>query len=389
MRDVALFLKQRQALDLYRQRTIRHSAQMSVVMHGDKELISFASNDYLGLANDVRLAKAMQEGIQAYGIGAGASALLGGYQYPHHALEQELAEFIGHERVLLFSCGYLANLSVISSLLARHDRVFIDRLCHASIIDGVRLSGARPERYQHCDMADLKQRLRASQTDKQSIVVSDGVFSMNGDIVPLPRLLRLAKQYNALALIDDAHGFGMLGQNGGGSVSRYGLCAQQVPILVGGFAKAFGCYGGFVAGSEELIEFLIQKAHGYIYTTAMPAALACACRESLRIAIKEDWRREKLQALIVFFRDKAEQLGMTLMPSMTAIQSLVVGDNLAAIQLSQALLQAGFYIPAIRPPTVPQGSAGLRINLTAAHTQAQINDLLTTLAKLSGKRYDS
>jgi 8-amino-7-oxononanoate synthase len=282
----------------------------------------------------------------------------------------------------LFSTGYMANLGVISALMGRGDAVFEDRLNHASLLDGGLLSGARLQRYPHLDSVALADKLAASSTPRR-MVVSDGVFSMDGDLAPLPALAEVCRQHQTLLMVDDAHGLGVLGEHGGGVLEHFGLDQTQVPILMGTLGKACGSFGAFVAGSEALIETLIQQARSYVYTTALPPALAEATRTSLRLIQQGDWRREKLRALIQGFRRGAQQLGLHLMSSDTPIQPLLVGDSARALALSEALLDQGFLVSAIRPPTVPEGSARLRITLSAAHSEAQVERLLTALESVS------
>jgi 8-amino-7-oxononanoate synthase len=294
-------------------------------------------------------------------------------------LEEELAAFTGRDRALLFSTGYMANLGVISALLGRNDTVLEDRLNHASLLDGGLLSRACFQRYRHADCEDLQTKLSAA-TGK-ALLVSDGVFSMDGDLAPLPAMAALADRHQAGLLIDDAHGFGVLGKNGGGVVEHFGLSQDEVPILIGTLGKAFGTFGAFVAGSEDLIELLIQKARSYVFTTALPAAVAEATRASLRFLQAESWRREQLKILISRFRQGAQQQGLQLMDSFTAIQPVLIGDSSQTVAASQRLLEQGFWVSAIRPPTVPAGSARLRITFCANHTEQQVDALLDALAK--------
>ncbi|MFP5345274.1 MAG: aminotransferase class I/II-fold pyridoxal phosphate-dependent enzyme, partial [Gammaproteobacteria bacterium] len=285
---------------LYRTRRVTQGAPGAEVIIEGKRYLSFCSNDYLGLANHPEVVKAMQQGAARYGAGSGASHLISGHSSAHHALEEELAGFTRRPRALLFSTGYMANLGVISALAGRlsacdaqagGDVVLEDRLNHASLIDAGLLSGARLLRYAHADMADLEKKCVA-KTDRRMIIASDGVFSMDGDIAPVPELSRIARRHDAWLMIDDAHAFGVLGKTGGGTQEHFGLTADDVPVLAGTLGKALGTFGAFVAGSEELIETLIQQARSYIYTTALPPAVAEATRVSLRLAQSENWRRE-------------------------------------------------------------------------------------------------
>ena len=367
--------------NLYRQRRISASATGVRVHINGHELLSFCSNDYLGLANHPEVIKAMQDGAARWGVGSGASHLVNGHTSAHHALEEELAAFTQRPRALLFSTGYMANLGVIAALCGRGDFVFEDRLNHASLLDGARLSQARLQRYGHNDAESLKQKLNGHERGEK-LVATDGVFSMDGDMALLPELCKVTQQHQAWLMVDDAHGFGVLGKNGGGCVEQFGLNLDEAPILIGTLGKAFGTFGAFVAGSKDLIEFLIQKARPYIYTTALPPAVAEASRASLRLLQSEGWRREKLQSLIKQFRGGAQQLGLQLMDSKTPIQPLLIGDNANAMAMSAALKQQGILITAIRPPTVPDGTARLRITFSADHSEADVVQLLNALEQI-------
>jgi 8-amino-7-oxononanoate synthase len=364
---------------LYRRRRVVESPQSVLMQLDGRQVVNFCSNDYLGLANHPEVIAAFKRGVDQYGVGSGSAHLICGHSHAHHALEDELAAFTGRERALLFSTGYMANLGVISALVGRGDSVLEDRLNHASLLDGGLLSGARFQRYQHNQLDDLQVRLAASKG--KALIVSDGVFSMDGDLALLPDLANLAEQHGAGLLIDDAHGFGVLGANGGGVVEHFGLSQQQVPILMGTLGKAFGTFGAFIAGSDALIEYLIQKARTYVFTTAMPAAVAEATRVSLGLLQQEAWRRQHLQALISRFRAGAEQQGLQLMDSATAIQPIILGDSETALLASERLLAQGFWVSAIRPPTVPAGTARLRITFSSLHTEQQVDALLEALPK--------
>jgi 8-amino-7-oxononanoate synthase len=364
---------------LYRRRRVVESPQSVLMQLDGRQVVNFCSNDYLGLANHPEVIAAFKRGVDQYGVGSGSAHLICGHSHAHHALEDELAAFTGRERALLFSTGYMANLGVISALVGRGDSVLEDRLNHASLLDGGLLSAARFQRYQHNQLDDLQARLAASKG--KALIVSDGVFSMDGDLALLPDLANLAEQHGAGLLIDDAHGFGVLGANGGGVVEYFGLSQQQVPILMGTLGKAFGTFGAFIAGSDALIEYLIQKARTYVFTTAMPAAVAEATRVSLGLLQQEAWRRQHLQALISRFRAGAEQQGLQLMDSATAIQPIILGDSETALLASERLLAQGFWVSAIRPPTVPAGTARLRITFSSLHTEQQVDALLEALPK--------
>jgi 8-amino-7-oxononanoate synthase len=378
MRDLAGTLRQLREQHLYRTRRVLESPQGPVIRYDGRDYLAFCSNDYLGLANDPRIIRAFQQAAQRYGVGSGAAHLISGHNSEHHALEEELADFTGRPRALLFSTGYMANMGVVSALLSRGDRVYEDRLNHASLLDGGLLCGARLSRYAHGDPRALDGRLAAREAG-EALVATDGVFSMDGDLAPLPALVQVAKAHAAWLMVDDAHGLGVLGREGRGSLDHHGLGLNEVPILMGTLGKAFGTAGAFVAGSEDLIEFLIQKARTYIFTTAAPPAIAAATRVSLRLARAEGWRRERLKVLVQRFRTGARQLGLELADSFTPIQPLLVREASRALALSEALQARGILISAIRPPTVPTGTARLRITLSSAHSEEQVDRLLDGL----------
>ena len=369
----------RRAEHLYRSRPLLQSPQAPEVIVDGQACLAFCSNDYLGLANHPEVIAAMQQGAARWGVGGGASHLVIGHSEPHHQLELALAKFTGRERALLMSTGYMANLAAVTALVGQGDTVLHDRLNHASLLDAGMLSGARFTRYLHNDLASLEQRL--SKATGNRLIVTDGVFSMDGDLAPLPEICQLAQQHNAWVMVDDAHGFGPLGASGGGCVEQMGLTQTQVPVLVGTLGKAFGSSGAFIAGSEELIETLIQFARPYIYTTSQPPAVACASLKSLELIQTEGWRREHLNQLIAQFRATLIAANIPLMNSHTPIQPVVVGDSAQAMQLSATLREQGIIVGAIRPPTVPSGSARLRITLTAAHTTEQVQRLTDALIK--------
>jgi len=376
--DLAAALEQRQQAHLYRRRRVQDSAQGPEVIVDGRRCLAFCSNDYLGLANHPEVVAALKKGAERYGVGGGASHLVNGHSRAHHALEEALAEFTGRERVLLFSTGYMANLGAVNALIGRQDAVFQDRLNHASLLDAGLLSGARFQRYRHNDPASLEQRLQTASA-RRKLVVTDGVFSMDGDLAELPELSRITRAQDGWLMVDDAHGFGCLGATGGGCVEHYGLSQDEVPVLVGTLGKAFGTAGAFVAGSEVLIETLIQFARSYIYTTSMSPALAEATCTSLELVQSESWRRDKLTRLIARFRSGCQQLGYELMDSPTPIQPILIGDAEEAMRISGKLEARGIFISAIRPPTVPAGSSRLRVTLSAAHSEAQVDRLLDAL----------
>ncbi len=351
---------------------------------GGRELLNFCNNDYLGLRTHPSLIEAAAACMRRDGFGAGAAHLLTGHSREHHELEAELAAFTGRERALLFSSGYMANLGVISALTARHDGVLADRLNHASLLDGARLSGARLRRYAHLDA--LSARGILERHPDTALIVTDGVFSMDGDIAPLRELAALARQYDAWLMVDDAHGIGVLGALGRGSLEHCALDASAVPILVGTLGKALGSFGAFVAGDATLIDTLIQRARSYVYTTALPPAIAAATRAALRLVQHEPWRRERLRSLVQRFRAGAANHGLPLMASSTPIQPLLIGESARALRLSEALEKCGFWVGAIRPPTVPRGSARLRVTLSAAHSEADVDALLQALAAQFAQR---
>ncbi|RMT82402.1 8-amino-7-oxononanoate synthase [Pseudomonas viridiflava] len=379
--DLRTRLEARRNEHLYRQRPLLQTPQGPLVVVDGKPLLAFCNNDYMGLANHPQVIAAWQAGADRWGVGGGASHLVIGHSTPHHELEEALAELTGRPRALLFSNGYMANLGTVTALVGQGDTVLEDRLNHASLLDAGLLSGARFSRYLHNDVASLESRLEKAVGD--TLVVTDGVFSMDGDVANLPALAHAAKAKGAWLMVDDAHGFGPLGNNGAGLVEHFGLSMEDVPVLIGTLGKSFGTSGAFVAGSEELIETLIQFARPYIYTTSQPPALACATLKSLELLRTEQWRREHLTCLIRQFRQGAEQLGLQLMDSFTPIQPIVIGDAGRALRLSHLLRERGVMVTAIRPPTVPAGSARLRVTLSAAHTEAQVQLLLDALEQCS------
>ena len=376
---LATDLKSLASKGLYRTRRVINSPQGIYLQVDGRTVLNFCSNDYLGLANHPAVVSAFKSAVDQYGVGSGSAHLICGHSATHHALEQELAEFTGRDRALLFSTGYMANLGVMSALLGRGDAVFEDRLNHASLLDGGLMSGASFKRYWHGDVEHLNSHLK--KASGQKLIVTDGVFSMDGDFAPLPALSIAAKAHDAWLMVDDAHGLGVLGAQGGGLLDYYGLKQTDVPILMGTLGKGFGTFGAFVAGSEDLIETLIQKARTYIYTTALPAAVAEATRASLKLVIAESWRRDKLKQLTERFSVGAKQLGLQLMSSTSPIQPIVIGENQQVLDISQALLNAGFLVSAIRPPTVPQGSSRLRVTFSALHEEVHVDSLLDALDK--------
>jgi 8-amino-7-oxononanoate synthase len=348
---------------------------------GGRRLLSFCSNDYLGLARHPRLVAAFRQVAEEEGVGAGAAALVCGQHREHAALEEALAAWTGRERALLFSTGYMANLGVLQTLLGRGDLCLQDKLNHASLLEGVAVAGAELKRYPHRDVAAAARQF-ASRAGAPALLATDGVFSMDGDSAPLRELAALCTREGATLMVDDAHGLGVLGEHGAGSLNAAGLGQRDAPVLMATLGKALGCHGAFVAGSADLIAGLVQFARPYIYTTAMPPALAAAAHAAVRVAREEGWRREKLGLLIAQFRAGAEQRDLHVLPSATAIQPVMLGDAHAAVEAAQLLEHRGLLVTAIRPPTVPAGTARLRITLSAAHDQAQVEHLLDALAAL-------
>lgn len=373
-------MQERRQQGLIRQRLQRTGPCQSVQQFGSRPLISFCSNDYLGLSNHPAVVAAFQAAAAEYGVGSGASHMVTGHCRVHDQLEEELAAFTGRDRALLFSTGYMANLGVINALTDARTLVLQDALNHASLLDGGWLSRAQSRRYEHASLAALEHELQASAGP--CLIVSDGVFSMDGDVAPVSGMIDLARRYGAGLMIDDAHGIGCLGEGGRGVIAmdQYFASQQDVAVLVGTFGKAFGTAGAFVAGDKALIDYIEQFARTYVFTTAMPPALAAATRISLQLIQDEAWRRQRLQALITTFRQQALQMGLELLPSQSPVQALVMGDVETTMRASRYLQEQGLQVSAIRPPTVPVGSARLRITLSAVHTDEQLQQLLDALA---------
>jgi len=362
---------------LYRDRACLEGPQGARVQLGSREMVSFASNDYLGLAADPRIAAAARAGAERFGVGAGASHLLYGHHRLHHELEETLADFVGFPRALLFSTGYMANLGTVTALCGRDAEVFADKLNHASLNDAMQLARARFRRYPHVDL-DALERALARSSARRKLIVTDAVFSMDGDIAPVPELLALSERYDAWLLIDDAHGFGVIGAHGAGTLSHFAVRSERL-IYMGTLGKAAGVFGAFVAADAPIIDYLVNRARTYIYTTAMPAMLVAALAESLRILRSEDGRRAHLSRLIAMLRSGIRTGDEKLLASQTAIQPLVIGEAADAVRRSQALAERGLLVPAIRPPTVPRGAARLRISLSAAHHVEDVEHLLAAL----------
>ena len=386
MLDLEARLAELDSRGLRRRRRMLDSAQGTHIRVDDRKMLSFASNDYLGLAAHPAIAQAACDALNRYGTGAGAAHLLTGHHVLHHQAEQALADFVGLPAALLFSTGYMANLGVVTALLDRHGALFADKLNHASLVDAAQLSRAKHYRYRHNDLDHLEQLLRESDAEHK-LIATDAVFSMDGDLAPVPQLLALAARHDAWLFVDDAHGFGVLGRRGGGVLEHFGLSSATTRhpslIYLATLGKAAGVAGAFVAGNHDLIEWLVNKARTYIYTTAQPPALAAAVSASLTLIAGEPGRRSQLSERIAHLKAEAASLPWPLMPSDTPIQPLLVGSNHESLRLADGLRERGILCPAIRPPTVPEGSARLRISLSATHSEADVNRLLATLRELA------
>jgi 8-amino-7-oxononanoate synthase len=374
-------LNERAAQGLLRSRRTLATPQSPHIVVDGKPYLAFCSNDYLGLASRPELAAALQQGAQQWGVGAGAAHLVSGHFGPHHQLEQQLAAFVGKPAALLFSTGYMANLGVVQALVGKDDTVFADKLNHASLNDAMLLSRADTKRYRHGDMAQLAQLLEQTQSGRK-LVITDAVFSMDGDMAPLRELLALCEQQDAWLYVDDAHGFGVLGEQGRGSLSHFGIASQRI-IYMATLGKAAGVSGAFVAAEQVVIDTLVNHAHSYVYTTATPPVLSVALLQSLQLIAQGDVLRAHLHRLIAKLRSGLADLPWQLMPSETAIQPLLIGDNQQSLKLSEGLRERGIWVAAIRPPTVPQGTARLRITLSAAHTEADVDQLIVALHDLA------
>jgi 8-amino-7-oxononanoate synthase len=370
-------LAERAQAGLKRKRRLLQSPQAPHLIADDQHLLSFASNDYLGLANHPNLISALQNAAKEAGVGGGASHLISGHHQFHHDAEQALASFVGLPLGLLFSTGYMANMAVVAALLGRNDAIFADKLNHASLNDAAVLARAEFNRYAHQDLAQLEKMLEAS-TAQRKLVIVDAVFSMDGDIASVPELLVLCEKYDAYLLLDDAHGFGVLGEQGRGILSHFDVTSPRI-IYMATLGKAAGVAGAFVAGDATIIEYLIQSAKTYIYTTASPPALAATLGAAVDVMKKDEGRHQHLKDLIAYFKENLSLKKWQLMPSDTAIQPIVVGSNEVVLGLSDYLLARGVLVPAIRPPTVPKNTARLRISLSAAHALDDVNLLIQYL----------
>jgi 8-amino-7-oxononanoate synthase len=370
-------LDKRQADGLMRQRRLLDSPQAEHIVANDKQFLSFCSNDYLGLANHPALISAMQTAAGAAGVGSGASNLITGHHRYHDDLEKQLATFVGLPAALLFSTGYMANTGVLGALVGRHDAIFADKLNHACLNDGSYYSQAEFHRFPHNDVAALETMLKASDA-KVKMIAADAVFSMDGDIAPIPEYLALCEKYDAYLYIDDAHGFGILGEHGAGSLNHFNIKSPRV-LMMATLGKAAGVAGAFVAGQQVVIDYLIQTAKSYVYSTPAPPALSATLAASVREIEKGDDLRQDLQTLIAYFKANLTLKKWHLMPSDTTIQPLVVGGNFEALRLSEVLQSQGILVPAIRPPTVPVNTARLRISFSAAHRLDDIKQLITAI----------
>jgi len=364
---------------LRRRRRVLDSAQGTRVVADGRELLNFSSNDYLGLANDPGLVDAIRRGLDLYGVGSGASPLVTGHLRAHEEAEERFAAFCGLPRALLFASGYAANIGILTVLGGTDAEIFGDRLNHACLHDGARLSRSVYTRYAHLDLDELARGLAASKAEVR-IVATDAVFSMDGDIAPLPELAALCERHDAWLVVDDAHGIGVLGAHGRGSLEHFGLASARI-VYMATLGKALGGYGAFVGGAEQTIEWLLQRARTYIFSTALPPMMACAASAALERLERDPSLVARLHARIGEFRAACERLGVPAMPSRTAIQPVVVGDAARALEVSARLLERGLLVPAIRPPTVPAGTSRLRVSLSAAHEPADVERAAAALAE--------
>lgn len=372
-------LSERKQANLYRYREMNQARDGAYVYSNQQKMLSFMSNDYLGLSQHTNVIKALQRGAELYGVGSSASNLLGGYSIAHKRLETALAEFFGYEKVLLFSTGYMANLAVISSLINKDDAIFADRDNHASLVDAGRYCGADFNRFMHLNCNDLNKKMAATVA-RHYWIVTDGVFSMDGSIAKLNQYLSNSQNYKRYLLVDDAHGIGVLGKQGKGSIEQLQLQPKNVDVLVGTFGKALGTFGAFVASDASIHEALVQFGRSYIYTTALPPAIAEASLASLTLLANERWRRDHLNALINYFITKAKSFNIRLQPSSTPIQTIILDNNALVMKIFDFLKNNQVLVGAIRPPTVPKNTARLRISLTVNHSFEDIDYLMNLLA---------
>ena len=367
--------------DQLRVRRVVDGPQDAAMVVDGKRVVSYASNDYLGLANHPKVVEAAMRALKRYGLGAGASHMVSGHMRAHHELEEKLADFVRLPKALLFSSGYAANMGILTALAGRGDTIFADKLNHASLNDGALLSRATFKRYPHADPVKLGAMLAAANNGGRKLIVTDAVFSMDGDIAPVPELLKLAEAHDALLVIDDAHGFGVLGYRGTGTLEHFNLKSERI-VYMATLGKAAGGYGAFVAAHEDLIEWILQSARSYIFTTATPPAIAAAMQASLEVMQEDRERLKHLHTLIEFFGDSLKLQYAKLPFSQTAIQPVMIGDNATTLAFAEALRDRHMFVPAIRPPTVPQGTSRLRVSLSAAHTVEDLFDLITALTDL-------
>ena len=368
----------------YRVRRVKDSGNSHIFVYKKKEYLSFASNDYLSLANDKRIISSAKKALDKHGYSTSSSALISGYSKSHFALEEELSSFLGQEKTLLFSTGYQANLGVIKSLVNRGGYIFADNLNHASLIDGSILSRANFKRYKHKDIDNLEELLEKTKSLENKLIISDSLFSMDGDFANLKKLKSKLNKHKATMLIDEAHSLGIFGKGGSGLLVESALNNKDDIFLTGTFGKSIGTFGAFFSGKKDVVDFVMQNSRGYIYSTSLPINTVEATRKSLKIIKKEDWRREKLFSLINYFKCNIKNLNLSAINSDSQIQALMVGSSKDALFISNELMKAGIYIPAIRPPTVEEGKSRLRISLTVDHSEKDISYLLNILDKLSG-----
>ena len=376
-------LKEFKLSNNYRIRRIRDSGNSHVFIYKNKEYLSFASNDYLSLSNDKRIINSAKKALDKYGYSTSSSALISGYTRSHYKLEEEISNFLGQEKTLLFSTGYQANLGVIKSLVNRDNNIVADQLNHASLIDGSILSRAVFKRYKHNDMENLEEILDISDKSKNNLIISDSLFSMDGDLANLKKLNIMMKKYNAMLLIDEAHALGACGPGGRGLVYNSSFNNKKNIFITGTFGKSFGTFGAFFSGKSDYVEYVVQKARSYIYSTSLPVNAVEATRKSLKIIEKEDWRRDKLFSLINYFKDNIKDIEFEPLISDSHIQGILIGSSKEAIRISKELMKNGIYIPAIRPPTVEEGKSRLRISLTASHEESDIDYLINILDTIS------
>lgn len=378
-------LKRIKESGLYRQMKYLQSPQQPYVKIAGKSYLMLSSNSYLGLCNDQRLKQAAMDAMEKYGVGSGGSRLTTGSYEVHKKLEDEIAAFKGAEAALLFNTGYMANVGAISSIAGKDWVIFSDRFNHASIIDGCRLSGAEIIIYEHCDASDLETKAH-SHRGRRALVVTDGIFSVDGDIAPLPEIVQVAKKYNMLLMVDDAHATGVLGENGGGTADYFGL-QNEIDIQMGTFSKALASEGGFIAGNRGLIDYLANKARSFIFSTALAPATVAVSLRALEIVQAEPRLRQSLIANSAWFREKLREIGFEIMDFPTPIISIVLGPPDLTVNFSNRLMEKNIFVSAIRPPTVPQGTSRLRINLMATHTKddlARAIDAMTEIGKETG-----